>query len=117
MTVDALPLPAQRSALASPPVRRLLWLLGALAVLAFLGPLITGSEAAWKPDWDALSEPPSWQHWLGTDAIGRDVLARSLMGLRMSLLIGISATLVALMIGVAYGAWAGLVGGRSERLM
>ncbi|MFN7782600.1 MAG: ATP-binding cassette domain-containing protein [Lysobacterales bacterium] len=117
MTVEALPLPAQRSALASPPVRRLLWLLGVLAVLGFVGPLITGSEAAWKPDWEALSEPPSWQHWLGTDAIGRDVLARSLMGLRMSLLIGVSATLVALLIGLAYGAWAGLVGGRSERLM
>lgn len=117
MTVEPLPLPAQRSALAYAPVRRLLWLLGALAVLAFVGPLITGSEAAWKPDWEALSEPPSWQHWLGTDAIGRDVLARSLMGLRMSLLIGVSATLVALLIGLAYGAWAGLVGGRSERLM
>ena len=115
MTVDALP--AQASALTSPPVRRLLWLLGALAVLAFIGPLLTGSEAAWKPDWEALSEPPSRQHWLGTDAIGRDVLARSLMGLRMSLLIGVSATLVALLIGLAYGAWAGLVGGRSERLM
>jgi peptide/nickel transport system permease protein len=95
----------------------LLWLLGALALLAFVGPVITGSEAAWKPDWEALSEPPSWQHWLGTDAIGRDVLARSLMGLRMSLLIGVSATVVALMIGVTYGAWAGLVGGRGERLM
>ncbi len=117
MTANALPLPAQRSALASPPVRRLLWLLGALAVLAFIGPLITGSEAAWKPDWEALSEPPSWQHWLGTDAIGRDVLARSLMGLRMSLLIGVCATLVALLVGLAYGAWAGLSGGRSERLM
>ncbi|SDD74983.1 ATP-binding cassette domain-containing protein [Aquimonas voraii] len=117
MTVDALPLPAQRSALASPPVRRLLWLLGVLAVLGLVGPLITGSEAAWKPDWEALSEPPSWQHWLGTDAIGRDVLARSLMGLRMSLLIGVCATFVALLIGLAYGAWAGLSGGRSERLM
>jgi ABC-type glutathione transport system ATPase component/ABC-type dipeptide/oligopeptide/nickel transport system permease subunit len=117
MTVEALPLPAQRSALASAPVRRLLWLLGTLAVLAFIGPLITGSEAAWKPDWEARSEPPSWQHWLGTDAIGRDVLARSLMGLRMSLLIGVCATFVALLIGLAYGAWAGLVGGRGERLM
>jgi len=117
MTVEALPSPAQRFALASPPVRRLLWLLGVLAVLGFVGPLLTGSEAAWKPDWEALSEPPSWQHWLGTDAIGRDVLARSLMGLRMSLLIGVCATLVALLIGLAYGAWAGLVGGRSERLM
>ncbi len=117
MTVEALPSPAQRSALASLPVRRLLWLLGVLALLGLIGPLLTGSEAAWKPDWEALSEPPSWQHWLGTDAIGRDVLARSLMGLRMSLLIGVSATLVALLVGLAYGAWAGLVGGRSERLM
>jgi len=117
MTVEALPSPAQRSALASLPVRRLLWLLGVLALLGFIGPLLTGSEAAWKSDWESLSEPPSCQHWLGTDAIGRDVLARSLMGLRMSLLIGVSATLVALLVGLAYGAWAGLIGGRSERLM
>lgn len=98
-------------------MRRLLWLLGALALLAFAGPLITGTDAAWKPDWEALSEPPSWQHWLGTDAIGRDVLARSLTGLRTSLLIGVCATFAALLIGLLYGAWAGLSGGRSERLM
>ena len=67
MTVEALPSPDQRSALASLPVRRLLWLLGVLALLGFIGPLLTGSEAAWKPDWEALSEPPSWQHWLGTE--------------------------------------------------
>jgi ABC-type glutathione transport system ATPase component/ABC-type dipeptide/oligopeptide/nickel transport system permease subunit len=98
-------------------VRRLLWLLGVLAVVSVLGPLLLGTDAGWKPDWNALSEPPSWQHWFGTDAIGRDVLARSLLGLRMSLLIGVLATAAALIIGVLYGAYAGLRGGRIERVL
>jgi ABC-type glutathione transport system ATPase component/ABC-type dipeptide/oligopeptide/nickel transport system permease subunit len=102
---------------AQPALRRLLALLAAFALLATLGPLLLGTDSSWKPDWEALSEPPSARHWFGTDAIGRDVLARSLAGLRMSMLIGVLATAVALLIGVLYGAWAGLVGGRTERAL
>jgi len=56
-------------------------------------------------------------HWLGTDELGRDLFARSCYGGRVSLLVGLAATGVALFIGVAYGAVAGYAGGRLDALM
>lgn len=60
---------------------------------------------------------PCPAHWLGTDILGRDMLTRLLYGGRISLLVGISATAVSLMIGVIYGATAGLLGGRVDSAM
>ena len=97
--------------------RRVLWGLLLLALISLIGPEIAGADRAWRPDWDAPSQAPSWSHWFGTDAIGRDVLVRSLLGLRMSLLIGVLATTLALLIGLGYGAAAGLWGGHRERWM
>ena len=54
---------------------------------------------------------------MGTDAIGRDLLSRILISLRISLMIGALATGVALVIGVLYGATAGFVGGRTDNVM
>lgn len=56
-------------------------------------------------------------HWLGTDESGRDILVRVLTGGRVSLNVGLLATLVSLVIGVAYGATAGYLGGRTDSLM
>jgi oligopeptide transport system permease protein len=61
--------------------------------------------------------PPSSQHWLGTDTLGRDMLTRIMYGGRMSLMVGLVATAVALMIGVLYGAVAGYVGGAVDAAM
>jgi oligopeptide transport system permease protein len=61
--------------------------------------------------------PPSAQHWLGTDPLGRDVLTRLLYGGRVSLLVGVAATAVSLLIGVLYGGMAGYAGGRTDNLM
>ncbi len=61
--------------------------------------------------------PPSAQHWLGTDPLGRDLLTRLLYGGRVSLSVGICATAVSLLIGVLYGAAAGFAGGRVDSLM
>ena len=93
-------------------------MLAALALLAIIGPWLS-PYAPEHPDWNALSAAPSFvpAHWLGTDAIGRDVFVRACSGLRLSLLLGIGATILALAIGLAYGASAGYLGGRSERLM
>lgn len=55
--------------------------------------------------------------WLGTDQKGRDLLVRLLYGARVSLAIGLLATLVSLLIGVSYGAVAGYAGGRTDTLL
>jgi oligopeptide transport system permease protein len=61
--------------------------------------------------------PPSAQHWLGTDIFGRDLLTRLLYGGRISLMVGLIATSVALLIGVTWGAIAGYAGGRVDAVM
>lgn len=60
---------------------------------------------------------PSWQHWLGTDTFGRDMLTRIMYGGRVSLMVGFIATAVALIIGVSYGAIAGYAGGKVDAFM
>jgi oligopeptide transport system permease protein len=60
---------------------------------------------------------PSSAHWLGTDVFGRDLLTRILYGGRISLLVGLVATTVALVIGVSWGAIAGYLGGRIDAVM
>jgi oligopeptide transport system permease protein len=70
-------------------------------------------------DWSAISLPPTLQnmHWFGTDELGRDLLARTLQGGRVSLEVGLLGTLVSGLIGVAYGATAGYLGGRVDAAM
>jgi oligopeptide transport system permease protein len=63
------------------------------------------------------AQTPSFSHLLGTDTFGRDMLTRILYGGRLSLAVGFIATAVALVIGVAWGAVAGYLGGRVDALM
>jgi oligopeptide transport system permease protein len=62
-------------------------------------------------------EKSELRHWLGTDNLGRDLLARTMQGGRVSLMVAFIATLVALIIGVTYGAAAGYLGGRTDDAM
>ena len=63
--------------------------------------------------------PPQLEasHWLGTDRLGRDLFARGMQALRISLALGVLATLVSVCIGVAWGATAGYLGGRIDAAM
>lgn len=63
-------------------------------------------------DLEAIHAPPSGSHWLGTDALGRDLVSRSAAAGRVSLLVGLAAMGAALAIGAAVGTTAGLAGGR-----
>ena len=72
-----------------------------------------------ETDWDLISSPPSTEnaHIFGTDGVGRDLFVRTLYGGRMSLMVGVIATLVSLIIGISYGATAGYLGGRVDMVM
>jgi oligopeptide transport system permease protein len=73
----------------------------------------------YTPSWDELDLPPHWAsgHWLGTDDLGRDLLVRLAWGLRLSLVVGLAASLTSLCIGVLWGVVAGYLGGRTDAWM
>ncbi|GEA52959.1 peptide ABC transporter permease [Vibrio inusitatus NBRC 102082] len=68
-------------------------------------------------DWYALHSAPSATHWFGTDSLGRDLYVRTLIGGRISLMVGVLGALVAVLIGTLYGATSGFIGGRTDRIM
>jgi oligopeptide transport system permease protein len=87
-----------------------------LGLAAFLAPLFL--KQSYETQNLALgAAPPSPQHWLGTDTLGRDLLIRILYGGRVSLSVGLCATAVALVIGVIYGAVSGFLGGKIDIFM
>ena len=87
-----------------------------LIILAVLAPLIAPYSYSYQ-DLNLGASPPSAEHWLGTDILGRDLLSRILYGARISLLVGFVATGVALIIGVSWGIVAGYLGGRVDSIM
>jgi oligopeptide transport system permease protein len=90
--------------------------LAVIALLAIVGPMLSPYEMD-AVDFDAISVPPSAAHWFGTDDLGRDLLTRTLYGGRISLLIGLVATVMSLVVGVTYGAVSGYVGGMVDGAM
>ena len=98
--------------------------LASVCILSFVvlccvfGPMLL-PHAYDSADWDAMSLPPTWKntHWFGTDESGRDLLVRSLIGGRVSLLVGLMATLSSVALGIAWGASAGFIGGRVDAFM
>jgi len=89
--------------------------LAAIALVALIAPALS----PWSYDWQHLAQPPgsAAAHWLGTDRLGRDLLVRTLHGVRLSLLLAVLASAVSLVIGVLWGAVAGLAGGRIDGAM
>lgn len=106
-------LQANRAAMASAV------LLLVMAAVCFIGPLFVPWSYE-EIDWDILeASPPNFElgHYLGTDSLGRDLLARILQGGQVSFQVGILATAVALVIGVSVGATAGFVGGKVDQFL
>jgi oligopeptide transport system permease protein len=101
--------------------------LGLITVMAVFAPMLSPYSYE-EQDYSIIQCAPDWWpgaeycragagHILGTDSIGRDLFVRVLYGARVSLAVGLVATLVSLIIGVAYGATAGFVGRRIDALM
>ena len=91
-------------------------LLAAVAAACALGPLLLAVDPATTAP-ASRHLPPSAAHWFGTDALGRDLFARVLVGGRTSLLVGVAATAVSVAIGTLYGAASGYYGGRVDELL
>jgi oligopeptide transport system permease protein len=89
-----------------------------IAMMVIVGPFLSQYDAA-TTDFELILDAPNINngHWLGTDSLGRDLYVRVLSGGRISLMIGLIATLVTIGIGVVYGAVAGYFGGRIDALM
>jgi ABC-type dipeptide/oligopeptide/nickel transport system permease subunit len=79
-------------------------------VFAIFGPFFTQQDPL-EQDLLNLNMPPSKAHWLGTDSFGRDVMARLVLGTRLSFTVAVGATVVALLIGAGLGLMAAAVGG------
>ncbi len=105
-----------------------MFLLALISLMAILAPLLSQYSFN-STDWNVVSCSPDWwpdtkvlcnaggTHWFGTDSLGRDLFVRVLYGARVSLAVGLVATLVSLIIGVLYGAIAGYAGGTLDEVM
>lgn len=88
----------------------------ALLLFAIIGPAFS-SYSYEDQNFMQANLSPSAEHWFGTDSLGRDLFVRVLYGARISLSIGIVASLINLVIGVIYGGISGYAGGRTDRIM
>jgi oligopeptide transport system permease protein len=89
-----------------------------ITVSCVLGPFVLPNSYE-DTDFGAMGLAPTLQNWhlFGTDELGRDLLVRSLIGGRISLMIGVLATLTSVAIGVIWGATAGFLGGKVDAVM
>ena len=101
-----------------PSVRVCGGILGTIALLAVVLPWVS-PNAYLDVDFDRVLRAPdaAGMRWFGTDDLGRDLFVRTMMGIRVTLLVAVIASAVSLVIGVLYGAVAGYIGGRTDAVM
>jgi peptide/nickel transport system permease protein len=85
-------------------------------LVAVCAPLLSPYDPI-ATSWSMIRKPPSWQHWMGTDENGRDVLARVIFGARASLLAGVVSVVIAAGVGVPVGLLAGFAGGKTDAVI
>ena len=92
--------------------------LAAIVLAALLVPWLSPYDYA-TPSWSQIFRPPTLRggQWFGTDSLGRDLLVRVMWGCRISLTVGIVASLISVTIGVLWGATAGYLGGRTDGVL
>lgn len=87
-----------------------------IALMAIFAPVFSSFQYE-ETDLTNANQPPSGEHWFGTDDLGRDVFVRTWVGARISLTIGLAAALIDVLIGVIWGAISGIRGGRTDEIM
>lgn len=87
-----------------------------IAILAIFGPMLSKYNY-YSQDLNIANQPPSGEHFFGTDKFGRDALVRILYGARISLTVGFAASLLNIVIGILYGGIAGYFGGKIDEIM
>ena len=92
----------------------LLLLLGVI-IIAIFAPVFATNDP--KALGSQTISPPSFQHYLGTDDLGRDVYSMIIYGTRVSLTVGVAAALISAVIGVIFGAFAGYFGGKLDKIL
>jgi ABC-type dipeptide/oligopeptide/nickel transport system permease subunit len=93
-----------------------LWTLACLLFMAIIGPFLS-HYTYYETRLHLKNSAPSSTFWFGTDELGRDLFTRCWWGARISLFVGITASVIDLIIGVLYGAIAALLGGKAEEWM
>jgi peptide/nickel transport system permease protein len=92
----------------------------ALVLIFGLAGVFAGLVSPYNPtanDFTAMTEPPSWAHWFGTDQLGRDLLSRILFGARTAFLVGLTSALVGGFSGLVIGVGSAYFGGRLDLLL
>ena len=87
-----------------------------IILFAVFGPMLSRYSYD-EMDFNFSNEPPSLIHWFGCDMLGRDLFVRVMYGARISLSVGILASIIELLIGVAYGGISGFKGGKVDDVM
>ena len=88
-----------------------------LVLIAIAAPWLVPYDAENFFDYDRLNAPPSWQHWFGVDALGRDIFSRILMGARISLAVGFVSVAAGALVGTLLGLVAGYYEGWWDRVI
>ena len=88
-----------------------------IGLVTLLAPVLPGIDDPTSQNLEVGATGPSWDHPFGTDMLGRDLLSRVIWGGRISILVGLIATIVSFLVGVSYGAIAGFFGGRVDNVM
>jgi len=94
------------------------WVMVVMCLMVIIGPWVS-PFALDQTDWYQISAQPGLAsgHIFGTDDLGRDLFVRVMHGGRISLMVGLVATMVSMIIGVSYGSISGFIGGKTDAIM